>query len=779
MQSWMIGTVAGAFLVGWMPVLTPLLLCAALLCGAAFLCVWRLSFVTLFLLGLSLGFLFANGWGKALLEARLPPGLNGRVVLLQGAIVDLPQSRSFSGGTQRQRFAFRLEQAVCDASGLNCIPPGARVLLSCYSCESLAPGQRWRWPVKLKRPWGLANPGSFNYQSWLAQHGISATGNIRLKGSERLADRPWHWQAHQQLRGWLSRKMQRQLPSEATGEVIRALTIGERGAISSRHWSQLQSFGLNHLVVISGLHVGMVALIGFIVGLFLGRVIALFRPAHDSYHSAHLFAFTLALAYSALAGFALPTVRALVMLACIQLCGLLHRRIKLPRSILTALLMIAMIDPLATHNAGFWMSFGAVGLIAWMLAAYPRLRGWRQFMLLQLALSVATGLVASFWFGGGSWLAPLANLIAVPMVTLFLAPLCLLAIILQPVSSAAAQGCWALVGLPISGFFSLASWLEDTGVQPWLQHQPGLLATVLAVVGILVLFMPRGLPLRWLVLLLFLPQCLPSHSPPANNTLEMTVFDVGQGLAVLARSQNFTMLYDTGGGDPAGPNMATAVILPYLRKLGIQDLDLLVVSHGDRDHAGGASSVARQVAIHELWYGDEPLQLSGLPYSPFSPVQKPCRRGEVRQYGDVRVSQLHPAPLATPAKSNDRSCVTLLDFAGYRILLPGDIGKAVELELVEEFGDELAANLLLAPHHGSLSSSSSRFLHTVAAETAVFSAGYQNRFAHPRPSVLARYERAGTSTYTTANSGALMFIVEKGRLASLAAYRDQRRYYWH
>lgn len=772
MQSWMIGTVVGVFSVGWMPALTPLVYCAGSIVCALSLLWWRRGASSCFLFGLALGFGYGNGWGHSLLAARLPAVLDGQTLLLQGTITELPQWRQFSGGGQRQRFAFKLDSPACDEGMSDCLPAGSKILLSWYGDATLAVGQRWRWQAKLKRPWGLANPGSFNYQAWLAQHRFSATGSIKDQGRIQLEAERGVQLWHQRLRQYLARRLP--AADTASHQVLRALTVGDRSAIGQANWRQLQAFGLNHLVVISGLHVGMVAAVGYYLGLCLGRCAGLLGIVRNSYQSAQCGAAALALAYSALAGFALPTLRALLMLACVQIFSFHLRRINLWQSLALALVLIAILDPLATHSAGFWLSFGAVALIAWLLSAWPHTRGVRRFLLLQAGLSLATGLAGSFWFGGGSWLAPLANLLAVPVVTVLVAPLCLLAAALTPLSMTAAQWCWAIAGWPVAGFFRLAEYVEQTGLSPWLQHQPGMWAVLLSLLAILLLLLPRGVPLRWLALPLLVPQFLPFHPRIAPDTLELTVFDVGQGLAALVRTEEFTLLYDTGAGDPAGPNMASSVILPWLRSRGLEQLELLVISHGDRDHASGVGTLAQHLAIQELWYGDSHFPLA-LPQE----SQQRCAAGRERRFGALKILQLHPGAAQQSSHSNDRSCVLLLDFAGYRVLLPGDISKAVEQDLLEQWGTDLAADLLLAPHHGSLSSSSSAFIRAVAPSVVVFSAGYQNRFQHPRPRVLARYRGSGVKDYETAQTGALTFVVKNGALQSINAYREQRRYYWH
>ena len=346
-----------------MPALPPLLLTFSTLSCSLLLLLLRRAAFSWFLLGLCLGFCYGTIRGLDLLAQRLPAELEGSTVALTGMIVEPPQLRTFSGGGQRQRFTFVLQQPGCLQVGVSCLQTGSKILLSYYGDLPLEAGQRWSVQAKLRRPWGLANPGSFNYQSWLAQNRFSATGYVRQQGMSLRSAAAIMPLPHQHLRQQLLVQLRRlQLPEGPRG-VLQALTIGDRSAINYQHWRLLQSYGLNHLVVISGLHVGLVAAVGFYLGLLLGRLLVLMRFIDQASVAAHVLATLMGLAYSAMAGFALPTVRALVMLTCVQLVVLLRRRIKPARSLLVALLAVALLDPLATHNAGFWLSFGAVALI--------------------------------------------------------------------------------------------------------------------------------------------------------------------------------------------------------------------------------------------------------------------------------------------------------------------------------------------------------------------------------------------------------------------------------
>jgi competence protein ComEC len=767
----MIGSTAAIFTMGWMPRLPGLGLCLLLLLSSTLLAARRRGCVPLFLLGMACGICYAGYWGGTLLDERLPHSLEGEVLTVRGLILEPPQLRQYSTGGQRARFPFRVEHSECIGVEVSCASFRGKVLLSWYSEQPLHAGEHWQFQVRLKRPWGLANPGSFNFQSWLAQRRFAATGSVRRQGARKLPGAmPWY-RSHQLLRQQVNSQLQLGFSDRRELGVLQALSSGDRSAIGHKQWRDFQHFGLNHLVVISGLHVGMVAAIGFLLGSQLGRLTVLRWALLDSPRVANLCAFALAFAYSALAGFALPTVRALVMLAAIQIAVLCQRRVRPGRSLLLALWVIALVDPLASHNAGFYLSFAAVALIFLLLYLRPGPGGLRQVLRLQLSLSVAMGLLGSAWFGGGSIIAPLANLVAIPVLSLMLAPLCLLASLSALQFPPVAQLLWSLAAWPVQGFFLLADYLQTLGLQAWVPMRLGPGQLLFAAIAMLLLLLPRAWPMRCSALLLALPLFFTPPQKLPVGVHEVTVFDVGQGLAVLIRGPEFAMLYDTGAGDPAGPNMASSVILPWLQSKQLDHLNLLVISHADRDHASGVYSIVDALQVDELWYGDSPYRVEL--------DQQPCRTGRERVWGQLRVLQLHPAAAASARKSNNRSCVILLDVGGYRILIPGDIEAVVEHALVSRWGDQLGAQLILVPHHGSGTSSSSPFVRRVNPELAVYSSGYRNRFGHPQAAVHRRYRAHGVQTLNTASSGAITLTIEAGQLQQLQSFRQIQHYYWH
>ena len=748
MQSGTIVIAAGVLLSGWMPQLpTPLLPCAAAL--ASLLLRPVAPGLALFLSCLLAGVAYGCTWGQQLLANQLPAALEVVPLHARFRVLEPPQRRLIRGRL-RQRFAAEVELLQCPEPYPRCRREVGRVLLSYYGDEPLRAGQGWLGELRLKRPRGLANPGSFNYEAWLARHRFAATGYVRDVPLVAQPGRAAWWQHWRQA---VADSLRRDIPDPDTRGVLLALGNGDRSGINHERWQQFQRYGLNHLVVISGLHVGLVAGLGFLLGRLWSR------------RAGHGLAAALALAYSALAGFALPTQRALVMLASVQLVALAGRRISPLRSLSAALLLVALLDPLATHGAGFWLSFGAVALIFYLRHMQPQLDGWRLLLSLQLVLAPSMGLLASAWFGGLGWIAPLANLVAVPVLSVWLAPLSLLGAVLAPLD--AAGPIWWLASLPVAGFLALDAALS-TRLTLWLALRPEPVMLLGLAVALLLALAHRALPLRWLAPVWLVLALSGRGNEVAHRDLDLWLLDVGQGLALVARHGNATLVYDTGAGDPAGPNMATAVIIPFLERQGVEAIDLLVLSHADNDHASGGLAMHRRFRIRETWVG-EPVEQA-------LPGLEPCRTGQSRRWGELAISVLWPWDEA--GAGNNRSCVLRLDFQGLRILLPGDIEASVEQRLVRRDRAALAAQVLLVPHHGSRTSSSTALLNAVQPELALLSRGYRNRFAHPHPAVSRRLAALGLPICDTAEQGAVHLRLADGRLQAISGWRHKHRFYW-
>ncbi len=729
----------------------PLLLLPALLLIPA---ARRLPWLRLPLWGL-LGFAYAALRAGLLLQPALPPALEGRDLVVQGQVAAMPGQRGAAS-----RFLFDIER-----------PAGLprRVRLAWYgSHPPLLPGERWRLSVRLKRPHGLYNPGGFDYEGWLFRHAIRATGYVRASpAARRLAPARGHWS--ERWRAALARDQAAALGEAPQAGLLRALAVGARDGVSRADWTVLRRTGTSHLLAISGLHIGLVVgLVFLLVRRLWGFAwrLPLWLPAPSAGALAGLAAGT---AYAALAGFSVPTQRALVMTAVLLGALLAGRTVRPSRSFALALLAVLLYDPLAVLDAGFWLSFGAVALILFSGTGRPGAGGaWWRWGRIHLLLTLGLLPLVLALFGQVSLVAPLANAAAVPWIGLAVLPADLLGTLLLPL--------WPGLGrilLHVAGTLLGALWwcLERLAALPWVswQHAPpegwGIAAAAL---GVILLLAPRGLPGRGCGALLLLPLLLrPAAAPPVGEAW-FTLLDVGQGLAAAVRTRHHLLLYDTGPRYAGGLDAGHAVVVPFVRRLGLPAVDLLLVSHGDDDHAGGADAVLHELKVRRV--------LSNVPWLRRLGAQ-PCAAGRTWNWDGVHFAILHPPGAATPG-DNNASCVLRVAVGAASVLLPGDIEAPAEGALLRRLGSGLKSSLLVAPHHGSATSSTPAFVAAVEPLAVLFPVGYRNRFHFPRPTVVARYRAIGAATFDTAASGALQVRLGPAGIDGPHSWRRLHRRYW-
>lgn len=711
------------------------------------------------------GFLWAWWLAAQLLAQQVPTSWEGRDLTVEGVIADIPEPRDHS-----VRFLFDVFQVQ---HGPAFKSPLGRVRLSWYGeVPPLKAGQAWRFTIRLKRPHGFLNPGGFDYEAWLYGRRIGATGYVRDSGlRQRLTERvPGYW-----LAAWrhsIVQTVREQLPNAPMRGVILALAVGYRAEMGHGLWETLTATGTNHLVAISGLHVGLVAAWVFFITRWLWVLwprAPLWKPAMQP---AALAALVAAGAYAALAGFALPTVRALVM-ASVVLGGMLAGRTVQPsRSLALAVWAVLIIDPMAVLQAGFWLSFLAVAVILYAMSGRLAVRSlWWRWGRVQWVVSLGLVPALLLWFDYAPLVAPLANLVAVPVVSLLVVPLVLLALLFLFWWEGASR---ALLQLAQEGLRWLHEWLAALQAVPHAQwHLPDapLWMLVLGLLGVALLLVPRGWPGRWVGALLWLPLVTYRAPTPTPGELWFTVLDVGQGLATVVQTAKHVLVYDTGPRFSASFNAGEAVVVPFLKQQGIEKIDLLMVSNGDSDHSGGVAVLERTFPIGRILTGARPGELEGIP-------AQPCHAEQKWSWDGAEFSVLHPV-LGQSYRGNNRSCVLQIEHPGGRILLTGDIEARVERELVGRYGDGLASEILVVPHHGSATSSSKAFVEQVEPSLAIFSVGYRNRFGFPRPEVWARYRRIGARILTTAAAGAISLrFLPSGNRSGPHRYRDSVQRYW-
>lgn len=776
LSTYMLAAIIGIAAVGLLPslpsVLLPCVLALALVCSLLrrFLCGSWAGLALCCLLGMS----WSTAYGLRLVAQQLPAGLELVELTVQGRVIGLPL-RGERHGKPALRFELAVDAIDCPGSAADCGDDIGHLRLSWLDPPPLRPGQRWQLAVKLKRPHGMMNPAGFDYQSWLVFRGVGATGYVLTAADNRLlgVDR---WSLHY-WRGRLAHRLEHALADLQQGALLRALLIADKRGLDSDQWRRFQRHGVVHLLVISGLHIGLVSALV----LMLSRQLCLLTPWRRCAHAvAALLSLSAALCYCLAAGASLPTQRALVAVTVVMVAQLRRRDSDIGRSLLLALLLCLLLDPLAPFAASFWLSFGAVAVLLFGLSG--RLGGPRRLaQLLRSQWLIALGLapVLIVCTGQLSLLAPLVNLLALPLFTLVIVPLALAGALWLPLSPALSAWLWRLSDTGLVVFqqllLALERWLPPThGYVPVL---PPLLIVAMAVAG-LVLIAPRGLPMKGLALVMAL--LVLSYRPPplANGDLNLTVLDVGQGLTVVVETAAGTLVYDVGPRYQQGRGRvfttADAALLPFLRSRGLRRVDTLVLSHADNDHAGGWRELLRELPVSSLYSGEPVAQLS----------TESCHRGQSWRWGGVRFQFLTVAEgndssiNSTNNSGNNRSCVLLISAAGHHFLLPGDIETPVEQALVRRYGGALAAAVLVAPHHGSHSSSSWALLKQVRPQHVVFSCGYRNPFGHPHASVVRRYQQQGSVLHATPRHGAVAFRLRSGRLLTPTHYRQRLRRYW-
>jgi competence protein ComEC len=719
---------------------------------------------------LVIGFVWAGALAHARMTDQLDAALEGRDLVLTGVVAELPQP--FEGGA---RFDFDVESAPAG------VP--AHVALSWYNglapeeFQEVAPvraGERWRFSVRLRRPHGNANPHGFDYEAWLLERGVRATGYVVPRGEhERLAalvQRPAYW--IERLREAVRERFWDALAQERFAGVLIALAIGDQRAISPEEWQVFARTGVSHLMSISGLHITMVAgLVGSLVLRLWRRSerLALALPAQKA---AALAGFLAALAYCLISGFAVPAQRTLYMVGVAALALWLGRTNSASRVLALALAAVLAIDPWAVLSPGFWLSFGAVAVIFYVASGRTFHPGWlAQWAAVQWAVTVGLAPLTLMLFQQVSLVSPLANAVAIPLVSLVITPLALIGAALP--FDFPLHWAHALFGL----LMRLLEWLSLAQGAVWRQHAPVPWTIPFALLGIAWLLLPRGAPARWLGLILLAPLFAVAPPSPAAGELWLTVLDVGQGLAVVARTRTHALVYDAGPRFNAVSDSGARVVVPFLRGEGVLALDALIVSHDDKDHSGGAQSVLENFPPGVLWSS----LARGDPLLASAAVSVPCAAGVAWEWDGVRFRFLHPRNelLENPfVPANRQSCVLRIESAGGSALLAGDIDKGGERMLVQRDPALLRADMLVVPHHGSATSSTPDFVRGVAPRYAVFAVGYRNRFGHPRDAIVERYREAGSAPLRTDRSGAITFRFDASGI-EVDEYRSSARRYWY
>jgi competence protein ComEC len=757
------------------------------------------------LVAATLAFAWSGLMAHARLADRLAPELEGQDLWLTGTVAELP--RVVQDGV---RFVLQVEQAhhfqADPRTSSSAVAVPQRVSLGWWRSQNAAeqmfspnvtvlPGQRWRLPVRLKQVRGLLNPHGFDTELWMLEQQIGATGYVR-PGAGRLPQRlndapPWQGLvAVEAMRQKIKDAIYQRVEDVRSAGVIAALVVGDQSAIDRADWALFRDTGVAHLMAISGLHVTLFAWIAGVGFAWLWRQHKTLPLKVPAPRAGQWLGVLFAIAYGLLAGWGLPAQRTVVMLVVAAVLRDRGQNWPVLMILLAAAVVVVMTDPWALMQAGFWLSFTAVGLLLISTRAQadaaPMTETWwgqglktaRAGLHTQLLITVGLAPLTVLLFHQISVVGLVANLVAIPLVTFVITPLALLGVLVP-------YAWW--------GAHSLLVWLVQ-GLE-WALQMPGAVwyvpvapdwAQALGMLGA-VMFMLATLPWRWRVggALLMVPMLWPPVELPSQGQFVLTALDVGQGTAVLVQTRSHVMLYDAGPLYSRESDAGVRVVVPFLRAQGLRHLDALVLSHRDADHVGGAQAVMDALDVHWLTSSLEeqhPLRAKGVPH-------RDCLAGQSWEWDGVRFSMLHPtvAPpdeRLQPAawrgadKPNARSCVLKIqDAQGRTALLSGDIEAAQEFTLTQAHGAgqmDLRSDWLMVPHHGSRTSSTEAFLDAVAPQWALAQMGYRNRYGHPAPDVVQRYDDRGIRFIRSDQCGAMKWHSQHAP----KCWRQQVQRYW-
>lgn len=791
-----LGFVLGAFILQQMPVLPDIvwsLVLVPFVCINFYLRNTQLKFVVLFrtllwlVVALISGFFWAAAFATYRLADALPAHWQNKPVELVGVVAGIPVSTE-----QGMRFNFTVERVLTAKAT---VPQ--HISLNVYRKRIAEPqaaerqthvsdafsafkaGQRWRLTAKLKRPHSVQNPYGFDFESWTLAENIRATGSIQGKPVmlDAFVWRPGYMLEH--VRQSVQQRIVSVLGNKSYSGVIQALVMGDDSQIAVQDWQLFLRTGITHLISISGLHITMLSGLMFVLVNFAWRRVPGLANKIPTRKAATFAGVCTALSYALIAGFSVPTQRTLYMLLVFGAAMWSGKRFAISQVLAVALLVVVLIDPWSVIAAGFWLSFGAVALLSFALGARLASPHWLKVAVrTQWAVTIGMVPLLLIMFHQFSIISPVANAVAIPLISFFVTPFALL-------------GSFLPIDWPLHLAYSLLdwcvkflNWLNQLPVAVWQQQMPPAWTLIPALIGVVWILLPRGVPLRWLGIVGLLPMILIQPVRPLPGEMKVTILDVGQGLSVVVQTSNHTLLYDAGARFNQQSDAGSRIVVPFLQGAGIQKLDGFIVTHDDNDHSGGMNSVLSLMPVD--WFA------SSMPAStdiPANVERMKCYAGQGWHWDGVDFDMLHPSLEEyedTAIKDNDRSCVLKITSAAGSILLTGDIERRAEAALIAAYQESapamLKSDVIVVPHHGSKTSSTQTFVDAVAPRIAVFTVGYFNRFRHPRPEVSARYTHQGTQLYRSDHHGAISLnFTTQGATPNIVvqSWRAQRKRYWH
>lgn len=718
-------------------------------------------------LGLILGFSWCFLFVSIQMSWTLPNEWEGKNVLVSGFISSLPEKEKFGTGFLFHVKKIEYNQTRQDCHSLFRLTLPNQFLLQ----EKLNVGDEWQWLVRLKRIHSTLNPGGFDYEAWALHEGIRAHGYIVGGNINKLMNSQLYHFPLNRIRQYLQEKIESNLPKSNTSPWITALVIGERHDIESNYWEVLRNTGTNHLMAIAGLHIGFMAGFAYTIFNWVWRrfhPLVLMIPAQQV---GSIAALIMALSYSALAGFSIPTQRACIMLVVFLTIVLLRRKTASWQAWSLALISVLFINPLSVLTESFWLSFGSVALIIYGISGRLAPHGWWwKWGRIQWVIAVGLIPLSICLFQQCSIVSFLANSIAIPCVGFLIVPLCLVGTFILLFSVKLGTIILIAADKLLGYLWIILEWFSHFSWSSWYQVAPSWISLFLACLGVLILLVPKGFPGRYFGFIGLLPLFFAKIATPQLGEAWVTLLDVGQGLASVVQTKNHILVFDTGAKLSDSFDMGESVVAPYLRTLHVPTVDMLVVSHGDNDHIGGAEAILKRFSVKSIKTSvPEKLPTVNTSY---------CARGETWEWDGVHFNFLYPSP-DNLGRNNDSSCVLRISVGNHHVLFTGDIEKYSERYLVENEKETLPADILVAPHHGSKTSGEKSFIANVHPHYILFPIGYRNRYRFPHVSVIRQYEAIDSTQLDSVHSGAIVFHVTPNEISKPFLYRVMHHRYWN
>lgn len=713
------------------------------------------------LIGLLLGFSYTAWYAQSILSSTLPKEMEGRTIRVGGTIASLPIVEN-----QQISFIFALKNLEFKNQS---IPIKINARLTWHNPPlPLKVGDQWQLTVRLKQIHSTQSPGSFDYEAWALQKNIRASGSVLVKmDNHYLQHTPYHYLLDQWRQKWLE-KLKSILPQSPTSPWLLALILGERTGIPAADWQVLRKTGTNHLMAIAGLHIGLIAGFVYCIINFIWRRIPILMHYFTAQEASAFVSLFIAIFYSALAGFSLPTERAVIMLTVFVVMMVLRRPVHHWYSWSFALLIVLMMNPLSVLAESFWLSFATIALIIYGMSNRLSPKGlWWHYGRVQYVIGIGLIPLTLFFFQEASLISLFVNAIAIPWLGFFILPFCLLAAFFLFLTPMLSHWCLVIADKSLSMLWVVLTWCSHLSFASWHIAFPNFTIFFITMMAFLFILLPAGCSLRWLACIWFLPIVL--YQPPLlkPGEIKLSLLDVGQGLSVLVQTKTHALIYDAG---PKYLNRDSGedILLPFLRLQHLPRIDMLVISHGDNDHIGGAASVLHAFTVKSI-YTSVPEKLS---------LSHFCLAGSHWEWDGVHFSFLYPS-LQQLQQGNNSSCVLSIRNSKERILLTGDIEKEAENELVKNNSKELPATILVAPHHGSKTSVVPEFVRAVHPEIVLYATAYHNRYHFPHETVVKAYHLFGAQQFNTAETGTMQLSLKQDEARVIEWYRASHKRYWY